>query len=354
MLGLTHQWSRKLSPVNRNQFSPAEVNLLARNALGNPGIVVGRAFWRAFGPLSIADDEKLKALLGLCWHGFQRYLNRRLFARILKRRGLSYPEAIVQAVIDGNLEAVLDEHWNGPGGPDKSSPKSVADAVQELRESLGLVTGRAVIHEGNKTKPFNLRCHTAMPFLEAKLPDEGGKTLRTESLRQAFNSPFWPHILITTSVGQEGLDFHRWCQEILHWDLCHSPVELEQREGRIQRFGSLSVRRAVAARLGESSWKGLEPAKGLWPGLMALAEEEFSDESGLSPWWVFPGARIQPWFFSFSHSRLSERIQSLQRDRGLYRLAMGQPNQEEFIQSLRIQPEEAKRYLLCLSPAAKI
>jgi hypothetical protein len=58
---------------------------------------------------------------------------------------------------------------------------------------------------------------------------------RSDELRNAFNSPFWPHVLATTSVGQEGLDFHAWCSRILHWDLCPSPLELEQREGRIQR-----------------------------------------------------------------------------------------------------------------------
>ena len=34
-------------------------------------------------------------------------------------------------------------------------------------------------------------------------------------MRAAFNSPFWPFVLATTSVGQEGLDFTntatRWC-----------------------------------------------------------------------------------------------------------------------------------------------
>src|SRR6185503_10353426 len=73
--------------------------------------------------------------------------------------------------------------------------------------------------------------------------------LRTDDLRRAFNSPFWPHVLATTSLGQEGLDFHVWCRQLLHWDLCSSPLDLEQREGRIQRFGGLSVRTALAETL---------------------------------------------------------------------------------------------------------
>ena len=31
---------------------------------------------------------------------------------------------------------------------------------------------------------------------------------------------------------------------LVHWDLCRNPVDLEQREGRIQRFGGLAIRRA--------------------------------------------------------------------------------------------------------------
>jgi len=88
-----------------------------------------------------------------------------------------------------------------------------------------------------------------MPFADAKVENAATGSedrLRTDDLRRSFNSPFWPHVLATTSLGQEGLDFHVWCRQLLHWDLCSSPLDLEQREGRIQRFGGLSVRRALA------------------------------------------------------------------------------------------------------------
>src|ERR1700688_2256615 len=87
-----------------------------------------------------------------------------------------------------------------------------------------------------------------MPFADAKVATQspgGEDRLRTDDLRRAFNSPFWPHFSATTSLGQEGLDFHVWCRQLLHWDLCSSPLDLEQREGRIQRFGGLSVRKAL-------------------------------------------------------------------------------------------------------------
>ena len=37
------------------------------------------------------------------------------------------------------------------------------------------------------------------------------RTLGLPEIRAAFNSPFWPFVLATTSIGQEGIDFHWWC-----------------------------------------------------------------------------------------------------------------------------------------------
>ena len=44
--------------------------------------------------------------------------------------------------------------------------------------------------------------------------DEGAGAVRADDVRGAFNSPFWPFVLCSTSVGQEGLDFHLYCQRL--------------------------------------------------------------------------------------------------------------------------------------------
>ena len=66
-------------------------------------------------------------------------------------------------------------------------------------------------------------------------------------MRTAFNSPFWPFVLATTSVGQEGLDFHQYCHAVVHWNLPANPVDLEQREGRVHRYKGHAIRKNVAA-----------------------------------------------------------------------------------------------------------
>jgi ERCC4-related helicase len=79
-------------------------------------------------------------------------------------------------------------------------------------------------------------------------------TVTSAHLRRAFNSPFWPFVLTSTSVGQEGLDFHLYCHAVVHWNLPSNPVDLEQREGRVHRFKGHAVRRNIAAACADAAW----------------------------------------------------------------------------------------------------
>lgn len=59
-------------------------------------------------------------------------------------------------------------------------------------------------------------------------------------------------VVATTSIGQEGLDFHNYCRVIMHWNLPSNPIDLEQREGRINRFKCLAIRQNVADKYGKA------------------------------------------------------------------------------------------------------
>jgi hypothetical protein len=63
-----------------------------------------------------------------------------------------------------------------------------------------------------------------------------------ERLREAFNTPLYPMILIANEVMQEGLDLHKQCRRVVHHDLVWNPAQVEQRIGRIDRLGSLTSR----------------------------------------------------------------------------------------------------------------
>jgi hypothetical protein len=309
---------------------------------------LGRALYR-FNPASI-ENGNYGPLLNASWNGLRSYLNRALFQAALTRRGQRYTHAIPEAVVAGNLESVLDEHlW--------IASRLDADAIErfprDLLKTLSLYEGRHRVHEPGGGDPFLLRCHAAMPFADARIENAtGGEDhLRTDDMRRAFNTPFWPHVLTTTSLGQEGLDFHVWCRQLLHWDLCPSPLDLEQREGRIERFGGLSVRAALAKDFGADVLRDASAPLSPWEVLAAVADEHFSsDESGRSPWWSCPGAKIDRVFVVVPQSRQTTKFDQLSRLRWLYRLALGQPHQQDFIETVMQMPDDGRQdYVLSLS-----
>ncbi len=66
-----------------------------------------------------------------------------------------------------------------------------------------------------------------------------GTTLQQtrQRLMLTFNTPFYPEILVASSVMAEGVDLHLNCRYTIHHDLCWNPSTLEQRTGRIDRIG---------------------------------------------------------------------------------------------------------------------
>lgn len=66
-----------------------------------------------------------------------------------------------------------------------------------------------------------------------------GKTKRDarSRLMRAFNTPFFPDILVCSEVMGEGVDLQRFCRHVIHHDLAWNPSTIEQRTGRIDRLG---------------------------------------------------------------------------------------------------------------------
>ena len=53
-----------------------------------------------------------------------------------------------------------------------------------------------------------------MRFGDDKRAAEDRHLARTSHVRDVSNSPFWPFVLATTSLGQEGLDFYAYCHVV--------------------------------------------------------------------------------------------------------------------------------------------
>lgn len=108
--------------------------------------------------------------------------------------------------------------------------------AEDLRAASGDITRpgdrRYVLYDATK-----LRDHQLVAVVKGQMD-----ATTKERLFTGFNTPLMPEVLICTSVGQEGIDLHRHCRHVIHYDLAWNPAVLEQRTGRTDRIGSKTFR----------------------------------------------------------------------------------------------------------------
>jgi hypothetical protein len=312
-----------------------ELEELTDIAICGPGPILVRAVHRVFGPAGELQS-RLSRLCAALLDGFRPYLDAAEFHLLLGRDSARRDRrgAVRRACWDGNLESVLDEFLCAEQGLGSTIADGTSEdgALVALFDALSLRDTRLDVDRlPARTTPMRLRCHAAVAFGLRARADTQEDAPRADQLRKAFNSPFRPMVLATTSIGQEGLDFHRWARHVVHWDLPNNPVDLEQREGRLNRHGGLAVRQALAATVKISE---MDPHRSPWHVISSLGAAR-EDCEGLVPWWHTEGAAIRRTLLVPSFSELEGRSEVLQEDLSLYRLAMGQPDQEALVRRLR-------------------
>ena len=248
----------------------------------------------------------------------------------------------------GNIQSMFDEYAhllvNGYDGEDV-----VIKLHNDIVSNMNI---RTTTYEIDTWQNFNkavnyqntistkIRTYFSVAFTKGDGNDKDAN--RKKSVRSAFNSPFRPFVLTSTSIGQEGLDFHNYCRRIVHWNLPSNPIDLEQREGRINRFECLAIRQNVAKRYGNITFKS-----NVWNELFQEAKlRESSDKSSdLIPYWGLKETkdmiRIERIVPMYPFSRDQEAYKRLIKILSLYRLTLGQARQEELLEYL-IQNDKNK------------
>lgn len=264
-----------------------------------------------------------------------------------------YWRAALRHSLDGGLPAVLEEdlhliaerinlgsvQWDADT---EHATHRTAEVAGEFRSQAQLATSdfRVTVFDnhpgGVQRRTIGLRHHFAVRMVATRSSDAGEK--RADNAREAFNGPFWPFVLVSTSVGQEGLDFHPYCHAVVHWNLPHNPVDLEQREGRVNRYKGHAVRKNVAAAFGANP--DLPPQRDPWGALFnaASADARTRSQDDLVPYWAYPvegGACIERHVPLLAMSRDEQDYADLIRTLGLYRLSFGQPRQTDLIALLK-------------------
>lgn len=93
---------------------------------------------------------------------------------------------------------------------------------------------------------FQMSCGFVERFTDDNTDTNAHIKRHQQNLQNLFNAPFYPFVICSTSVAQEGLDFHNYCHRIVHWSVAKTPVSYEQREGRIDRYLSHLMRKRIA------------------------------------------------------------------------------------------------------------
>ena len=320
------------------------IELLIDVALGSPAICALRALKRIAPELAWDDPDLLSGAARIAW-SFRTLFNQHDAVALLRRDADDrYWHRVLTYCVDGNLQAVLDEYAHylvEAEGLSTRPAKERAIGVSRAAASALAIRPSQIdvddVHADDESltiDKFQMRGRFAMRLADYR--DEEGAVARLGGVRDAFNSPFRPFVLATTSVGQEGLDFHPYCYRVYHWNLPSNPVDLEQREGRVHRFKGHAVRLNLAGRQSASVRGCGHAPDDPWKRMFERARAEATVDTDLVPYWIYEGpVRVERRVPMLPFSREITRLSWLKRSLAIYRLAFGQPRQDDLLSYLQ-------------------
>jgi len=256
-----------------------------------------------------------------------------------------YWQSVLEYMIDGNIQAMLDEFvYLLINGENIQTPSELSDFISDI---LSVRTATSDTEDlemfienlsSEKKKRKAIRSHYAVDFGNQKISTAKGAG-RQINIRQAFNSPFRPFVLASTSIGQEGLDFHLYCKKIFHWNLPSNPIDFEQREGRIHRYQGLVIRLNLADKY-KKELAVQDKNNDVWKELFKIAAEEKIHARfpcDLVPFWhteSISDIKIERFVPLYPFSKDIDKYNNLIKILTFYRLTFGQPRQSELIEAL--------------------
>lgn len=288
-------------------------------------------------------------------------------------------EQVEQYCTCGMYETVLAEwmYMNDTEDPNKVS-EILFPSHRKTQIEISLYTkdsGAGITQGKRKIDTYYARC--------IGLSKDDDKVSTIDNLQKAFNSPFAPFVFATTSVGQEGLDFHYYADRIVHLAIPANPTAFEQREGRINRRNCLAIRRKVIEWYGDrnngnSETYGQEAernevvkyVKQTLDGAFQNAENQILEsmqekpilKCGMIPHWLLVRKkpegkcyelagirRIVPYFYT---SKMMTQYHNMLKTLQLYRSVIGQADPEELLERLMVKhsKEEIENLFVDFSP----
>ncbi len=316
------------------------IDLLVDLALGSPAICALRALRRIAPALDWDDPALLTAAARVAW-GFRALYNQHDTVALLRRESDDrYWHSAISHGARNNLQAVLDEYVHclveSEGLTNEEPRLRATELARAIGRAISLLPSQIEVDEpcvraGRlRIRKYIMRGRFAMRLADYR--DEEGSAARLGGVRDAFNSPFRPFVLATTSIGQEGLDFHPYCHRLYHWNLPRNPVDLEQREGRVHRYKGHAIRLNVAASHAAAVRGCGRAPTDPWAAMFSAARAASSTDSGLIPYWICDGpVKVERRVPLLPYSQEVARLKWLKRSVAIYRLAFGQPRQDDLL-----------------------
>jgi len=170
------------------------------------------------------------------------------------RRFLRVPTTLVRCFPIGEFDAVspaeaVRRTFSCTDNSNVSWRDKFCNFICFLTEQCSTVDEREVYLDAaqrTETGPFGLVRMKMMSLVQKKRDLRSrmfqvamGSTPRDARARlmRAFNTPFFPDILVCSKVMGEGVDLQRYCRHVIHHDLDWNPCSIEQRTGRVDRLG---------------------------------------------------------------------------------------------------------------------
>jgi ERCC4-related helicase len=217
------------------------------------------------------EEEALRTLreLRVRTLGRKRHGDDRLFRWVLVKAFLSSPHACLESIDArlGRIDQALNPTTDGPH-PFAAALREDADALRHARTLVERCTGqftklarlidalRAIGFDGAEGAPrvivFSERIETLRTLRDAlteafdiqdpdrriALFDASLDDIAQKDVVDSFGKKESPlRLLLASDAASEGVNLHYYCHQLFHFDVPWSLIRLEQRMGRIDRFG---------------------------------------------------------------------------------------------------------------------
>ncbi|MCR4415078.1 MAG: DEAD/DEAH box helicase [Thermoguttaceae bacterium] len=169
----------------------------------------------------------------------------RRFLRVSTTLVRCFPLAELDSLQPGDAVARTINHADVSG---VSWRQKFDDFIEFLAEGCSSEERRLCLEAARRTQTGGIRVEddededadgAASRVTLANVQVATGTTRRETRARlmRAFNTPFFPDILVCSQVMGEGVDLQRFCRHVIHHDLDWNPSTIEQRTGRVDRIG---------------------------------------------------------------------------------------------------------------------